>query len=269
MLPKSWWESKTLWINGITLIAAVLVAVSSALTPDGQPILPANIMPYVLMAITIANTVLRFLTTAPLQPVKLLIVGLLLLIGSSQAMAADVAVVLDDSKPGTFLVTIDAKGVVAVSPLRVIRPGQPTPPPPPGPVVLTDRAKAIKAEVDKIQGAADKDQQAKAIAQLYREMAKTVRTGQVADATSLASMVKLGTDMLLTKDAAKWQPTRDKLAEQWAAVVQEGGSVGDFAKLLDEAANGLDAAAPLRAIDPAMLQLILEIIKIVMALLNK
>src|SRR5260221_341454 len=132
----------------------------------------------------------------------------------ASAYAADVAVILDDSKPGTYLVTIDALGVVSAVPLKVVRPGQPspTPVPTPTPGPLTDQAKVIKAEVDKIQGVADKDQQAKSIAQLYREMAKTVRTGQVKDPTALASMVKMGTDLLLTKDAAKWKPVLDKFS---------------------------------------------------------
>src|SRR5262245_5176420 len=122
MNGKSWWESKTLWINGLTLALAILVAATSVMSPEGEPVIPANVMPYVMMAIAIVNVVLRFLTNAPLQSLQILLplAGLLL---ATPAFAEPVGIILDDPKPGNYLVTIDAAGGVTISPLRVVRPG--------------------------------------------------------------------------------------------------------------------------------------------------
>ncbi len=66
------------------------------------------------------------------------------------ADAADVAVVLDDSKPGTYLVTIGADGSVTASPLRVVRvganPSPPTNPPPMSDTPLQARVKQLTRE---------------------------------------------------------------------------------------------------------------------------
>lgn len=58
--PKSWLASKTLWVNGLTIAAAVLLAVSNS------PVLPAEFMPYILGALAVVNVALRIFTDAPL-----------------------------------------------------------------------------------------------------------------------------------------------------------------------------------------------------------
>ena len=54
---------------------------------------------------------------------------------ASSVSAAEVAVLVDESKPGTYLLTVGADGSVAVNPIRVVRPGgsptNPTDPLPP------------------------------------------------------------------------------------------------------------------------------------------
>jgi hypothetical protein len=59
--PKSWLASKTLWINGLTLAAAALLAVSNS------PVLPAEFTPYVVGALAVVNVALRFFTDSPLK----------------------------------------------------------------------------------------------------------------------------------------------------------------------------------------------------------
>jgi hypothetical protein len=203
---------------------------------------------------------------------KSLAVLLALLALCLPAFAADVAVILDDSKAGTYLVTIDAQGVVTAVPLKIVRVNKPTPTPtpqPPGPVVLTDRAKAIKAATESLGAIPNRDETAKKLAMLYREIAKTARD-KIKDQATLASLVSQSTTMLLGDDLAKWKPVRDKLREQWDPLVQEGRSVGDYATLLEEAASGLEASSvSLKAgISPETLEMILDIIKLVLKLLN-
>lgn len=61
--PKSWLASKTLWLNGLTLAAVVLTALS------GSPIIPPTALPYVVGALAAVNFALRFLTDAPLAKI--------------------------------------------------------------------------------------------------------------------------------------------------------------------------------------------------------
>lgn len=61
-MPKSPLYSKTLWINGLTVVIAVLTAVSGMADQ-----IPPQAMPYIVAAIAVANFALRFLTDSPLK----------------------------------------------------------------------------------------------------------------------------------------------------------------------------------------------------------
>lgn len=192
------------------------------------------------------------------------------------ARAADV-VINTGNTPGTYYlkVTVASDGSATVSPLsQVYNLVNPTPGPGPGPIIppeptpLTARGKAIQAAAEKVTDP-NREDTAQALAMLYRELGKQVRIGKIADVQSLQTAVKMGGDMLLTGKTAPWQPVRDLLSTQWAGVTAQGGKVADYGVLLEEAANGLDASAPSKAIKPETLALILKIIEIVMALLIK
>lgn len=60
--PKSWWQSKTIWLN---LVSALLMALELKFDLL-QPILPGNVYAWLAVAITVANGVLRVVTSAPL-----------------------------------------------------------------------------------------------------------------------------------------------------------------------------------------------------------
>ena len=61
--PKSPWESKVLWVNGLTIAAAVLVWLVDTQTAGGLPFeLDARWIAFILAAI---NFALRFVTNAP------------------------------------------------------------------------------------------------------------------------------------------------------------------------------------------------------------
>jgi hypothetical protein len=193
----------------------------------------------------------------------------------SVASADEIAVLLPDA-PKSYLVTIDAQGVAVVFPLKsMIRPGPaPTPIPPSPPDVLTERAKAIKAAAEKATSDPDRANTAKGLAALYREIAKLVRQpGQVKDEQSLASAVSVATNTFLSsrdpKAAPAWQPTRDLFGTQWTVLKARQSLLVEYAILLDEVANGLDASAPnMRGISPEMLQFIMQIIQLILTLLK-
>lgn len=197
------------------------------------------------------------------------------------AVADDVAVVFDGNKPGSYIVTVDGLGGITASPLsKVVRIGPsptPTPTPDPSPV-LTDRAKAIRDVAMKVTSDPDKANTAKGLAVLYREIAKLVRQpGQVKDVPSLVNAVSTATNTFLASRGTgvmeAWQPTRNLFGTQWTVLSdprrQPPAPLTDYAVLLDDAANGLDASAPaMRGISPELLALIMQIIQIILALLK-
>jgi len=61
---KSPWESKTIWVNGLSLVVAILVWVADA---NNASLLPFSLEPeLVVTLLAIANIVLRFVTTQPI-----------------------------------------------------------------------------------------------------------------------------------------------------------------------------------------------------------
>jgi len=54
---KTWWKSKTLWLNFVATLIAIVQAV------QGQPWVPAE---YQVLVLAVLNAVLRFLTNQPI-----------------------------------------------------------------------------------------------------------------------------------------------------------------------------------------------------------
>lgn len=178
-------------------------------------------------------------------------------------VAIDVTALSD----GSYVLT-KVGGNVSLRPLQLIVPNVgPTPPPPPvDPQVLTARAKAFAAETKKVQppdlanGAA--------IGALYLQLAKAARAGQIADGATLGTATKAATDLLLAGKAAPWTGVRQLLSDEWGKLQQAGASVPAYADLLEDAAAGIESASP-RNIDPAVLAMILEIVKLILAIFIK
>ncbi len=269
---KNPFASKTLWVNALTAIIAVVMALSGQEFITDNPLLTTAF----IFLLAVLNAALRFVTDAPIG-FKLIVLAIGLSLGGS-VLADDVAVVFDGNKPGSYIVTVDGLGGITASPLsKVVRIGpSPTPQPPtpdPSPV-LTDRAKAIRDVAMKATADPDRANTAKGLAVLYREVAKLVRQpGQVKDVTSLVTAVSTATNTFLVSRGpnipAVWQPTRDQFGNQWTTLTAKGAPLTDYATLLDEAASGLDASAPaMRGISPEMLQFIMQIIQLILALLK-
>lgn len=68
MEPKVWYESKTVWLNALTVIAAILAFIVDTQMAGG---LPFDLDPrYIAIALGIVNIVLRAMTNQPLTRSK-------------------------------------------------------------------------------------------------------------------------------------------------------------------------------------------------------
>lgn len=183
---------------------------------------------------------------------------------------------------GNYVLTIRA-GQATLRPLVLVPIGPlPTPTPGPTPVptpqpspTLTERAKAIQAAARLVQGDTDRAGTAQAIALLYRQLADSIKAGKLgSDQAVMASAVKMATDLLLAQRGRPaelgWAPVRDVVSSEWVKVVQQGGTRDSYAALLTECADGIAASTPNdKALDPAIIELIMQIIQIVLKLLIK
>lgn len=163
------------------------------------------------------------------------------------ATAEDVAVLLDNSKPGTYLVTVDAAGVVKAVPLAgVVRVGKPsTPPidPPPHDPTAFEEAitklaqAAITSGGSKTTGAA--------LASVYSLVSSGVSDGSIAPDKAFEA-VKKASDAVLSiqSDGAKWATFRTDVGKALTALAADGSlaTKAQIAAALQSVANGLNAA---------------------------
>jgi len=185
---------------------------------------------------------------------------------------------------GTYVLTIPETGDATIGPAKTVTLVGPSPTPNPNPnptpVTLTERAKAIKAAADKATGDPKRDETCKGLAELYRTIAKT--DPAKTDIEHAANAVSQTTDFLLAHQGASsktaWQPMRDVLSAQLNAAAQEGKSVAEFLKIIDEAASGLEASSPkaakfatgseeLKAISPDFWAFLLKLLEMLLPLL--
>lgn len=61
MEPKPWWQSKTIWVNALTL--AVLI-IGVLVTQDG--VIPESWLKWLAAVSAVVNVVLRFITEQPI-----------------------------------------------------------------------------------------------------------------------------------------------------------------------------------------------------------
>lgn len=162
---------------------------------------------------------------------------------------------------------VQGTGIVRV---QIVTPDDPTPQPDPTPDVLSANSKAIRDAAQKATSDPNRETTALQLAELYRLIAGKVTDKAIVGQEMIAFAVKYGTDQLLTGKGSAvsgaWKPTRDVFSTQWADVLNKGGSDADYAKLLTDAAAGLQASAP-NAEPQIDMQMILAIIKLVMELI--
>ena len=185
---------------------------------------------------------------------------------------------------GCYELSIDATGVPKLTPLdhhydQVIvlgwptptPPGptpDPTPPPTPGP--LTERAKLFRDAAFNCTADTKRPETAQGLAMVYREIAKQIDAGTATDKTAVWNATSTMHDLVTAKQGAlaAWVPFKETLAKQWAVVGAGGGQLKDYAALLKDAANGLDASAPQKAISPEFWAFLLQLIQLILTLLK-
>lgn len=201
---------------------------------------------------------------------RLLAFALLLL--PSLGWAAEPSLVV--TKAGYYLLSQDANGVPLLTKIsKVIDLGKPDDEPEPTPT-LTVRAIAVRDAALRATADPKRDETAAKLAELYRQVAKKVRTGELDGQSNISFVAKTGADLVmgqqgLPADSPAWKPMRDAVGGYIVSLAQEGASNDAYAKLLDEAAAGLDASIVNRAaIDQETLKKLIELIlQIVMELL--
>lgn len=199
---------------GWTLLAAIAAAALTALADT----LLASTLPELrdrgLIDVTLF-TLLTAVIDAVRKAVKMWLtdtrmVGLLafacLVLAGPLAMAEEVAVLIDGSKPGTYLVEVAADGSVSARPLRLVRPnGSPSPPtdpdnPTPGNTVEA-RAQSLTAAAI-IEGGTSATAAKLSVA--YSAVAEQVATGNMPIENIGPSLKLLSDTVIPAGESAKW-----------------------------------------------------------------
>lgn len=162
---------------------------------------------------------------------------------ASIAAAADVAVILDDSRPGTFLVTVGADGGITAVPLKVVRVGQsPIPPTNPPPSSETPLQATVRQLTAQAMAAGGKPDTAAQLAAVYAIVSDECLAGKVTPEQAWPLLTQ-ATDAVLNRAADKgaWTAWR-------AGVGAELTTLRDSGKLDSKD----QAAAKLREISAAI-----------------
>jgi hypothetical protein len=140
------------------------------------------------------------------------------------ANAAETAVIVDDSKAGTYLLTVNVDGSVTVNPIKVVRPGQsPNPPTNPKPVP-TAFALEVRDMTNKVLSAGGTKTTAAAFSSVWELLAEGLDDGSV-DPTKVFDYnengvvkdgaLKKSSTIIFTMqpDGPKWDEFRKELAK--------------------------------------------------------
>lgn len=166
----------------------------------------------------------------------------LIILGFGAVSAEEVAVLVDDSKPGTYLLTVANDGSVSVNPIRVVRPGQspttPTDPTPGQPTAFSETVSALtKAALD----GGGSPTTAAGLSSVYSLVSSGVKGGSIPEANAL-SAIKVATDTVLNNvsDKDKWAKWRTDLGTALETLRQQG--VLKIPSAFDEVKAGIDSA---------------------------
>lgn len=179
------------------------------------------------------------------------LLGLMLLVASAVTALAGEIVVDTGNKPGTFYLKVEvaSDGSATVSPLKVVRLGEPTSPTDPTdpnqPTDPTAFSKAIQAQTQAVLNAGGSKTTGARISAVYSLVANSVADDSIPVAKALDA-IKVGTDLALNgqADAAKWVPWRTSTGEALATLQQDGSltTKAQHAQAFREIAAGMNAA---------------------------
>lgn len=151
-------------------------------------------------------------------------------------------------------------GTVSVVPIIVLVPGDVPDQPPP--VTTGDLVKLFQTAAQTV----NEMEVARNLGALYQGMAQKSRPPSPLYKTpdQLENSVNMGTDIFLMQSTKReaWKSFGDVFNAEWVKVAQQGGGMEDYAKLLDDASQGLlsSAGADNSAFDITAIFKILEIL---------
>lgn len=295
---KCYWLSKTNWVGILTLIIAIL-----GILP-GHTVIPPEWFPWIMLLQSIMVLILRYLTNQPLNSpiqglgsMKLWSLLLILLVLPASLLADEVAVLVDDTKPGTYLLTVGADGSVSVNPIRVVRPGgNPTPPTTPTePTALQKTVQTIATDTLSKPGATK--QTGAGLSAAYSAVSSEIKSGSISvtrpnngDPSDAERALSLALNMVLSRnsspeDRAAWGHFRDSISVTLTRMANNGDltTSTQWATTLNDIHKGIDAATgvdidvgSLQATDPSKagildgidLAQIIELIKLILEILK-
>jgi hypothetical protein len=120
------------WTLATAALAAAFTALVDSVLPDlkEKGLIDATLF---TLLTTLLHAARKFVTDS--RMIRVLVAMAALGCLGSTSYAEEIAVMIDDSKPGAYLVEVDAAGRVTARPTKMVRPGQsptnPTDPPPP------------------------------------------------------------------------------------------------------------------------------------------
>lgn len=274
------WQS-ILWTLFTAAIAAVLTALVDSVLPDLKDRGLIDAALFTLLTTLLHAARKFFLDT---RVIAVLVAVSLLAIGGT-ATAGEVAVVIDDAKAGTYLVTVGTDGTVAVNPIRVVRPGLPPVGPPPDQPPTTFEAE-VERQTKAVLTAGGSPTTGAALSSVYSLVADEVAAGRLAPGSALPA-VKAATDLVMSKqaDAAAWASWRTTIGDALTILSQQGklGTKEQVAAALRQVSGGLKRASGLNMtvaevlkLQPDMLGILdgidfaqlIELIKLIMELLK-
>lgn len=189
-----------------------------------------------------------------------------LLLLSASAMAQITAV--DVSNLGdSVLVIRDGKiyelsftsGGASVAPLQILTPGKPAPP---QPDTLTARGREVKQAAEVVTGDPKREDTAAWLSAAYRTVANEIAAGQISGLANMTKATKKAADMATAQTNAtrQWQPVREIINNHWIDVTQAGGSETEYARLLVESSDGLDASVKSLSISREQIEAFIRLI---------
>lgn len=166
------------------------------------------------------------------------------------ATAEDVAVLLDNSKPGTYLVTVDAAGVVKAVPLKVVRVGKPSSPPVDPPPTNETFDEAVNRFTREALANGGTKTTGAGLSSVYSLVSSGVSDGSIAPDKAFAAVKKASDSVVgVQADGAKWKPFRDSVGAALTKLAGDGslstGGALDKSKVaavLQRIADAMNAA---------------------------
>ena len=280
------WRS-TLWTLGTAAIAAVFTALVDSVLPDLKEKGFIDATLFTLLT-TLLHALRKYLTDT--RVIVMLLVGLTLL-APMPAVADEVAVLVNDATPGSYILTVNADRSITVNPIRVVRPGLPVPPPTsPPPTTPPGNPSPFELEIERQTKAAISTggtaTTGAALSAVYSLVADEVAAGRMAPGSALPA-IKAASDLVLTKqaDGALWVGWRQSVGDALFILQQQGalGTKEQVSAALKSISVGINRAtgfskgpaelskvvAPANGIlDGVNLQQLMELIRLVMELLK-